>query len=274
MDIVDTHAHIYSPDEKRYPTIEKPFRPPAGKGSLEHLRKESQENGVAACCLIQVSTFYRFDNSYIADSAKANPDWTAGVVTLSPDNPESPLMLARLAEDFGVKGMRSIPAADGRLDHPGVRALWRMALDLGVVINVLTNRDKAEQVDAMLADFPTLPVVLDHCLNLKVGPDLDAILEAVLFLSRRPNLHAKVTFVPTGSATGYPCKDIHQTAMTVINAYGPERCIWGSDFPCELWTPKVSYAEHLRIFQEDLPLSEAAREQVLGGTARRLWFGA
>lgn len=273
MDIVDTHAHIYAPDEERYPTIEKPYRPPGGKGSLEDLKKESQANGVAACCIIQTSTFYRFDNRYIADSAKANPGWTAGVVTLSPDDPESPLMLARLVKDFGVKGMRSIAAADGRLDHPGVRALWRTALDLGIVINVLTNRDKAGQVDALLADFPKLPVVLDHCLNLKVGPELEEILEAVLFLSRRPNLHAKVTFVPTGSATGYPCADMHSTATTVIDAYGPERCVWGSDFPCELWTPKVSYAEHLRIFQEDLGLSEAAREQVLGATARRLWFG-
>jgi predicted TIM-barrel fold metal-dependent hydrolase len=274
MDIVDTHAHIYSPDENRYPPIDDPLRVPGGKGSIEDLRAESRDNGVAACCIIQTSTYYRFDNSYIADSAKAHPDWTAGVVTLSPDHPESPLMLARLVKEYGIKGMRSIPAQDGRLDHPGVRALWRTALDLGVVINVLTNRDKADQVDAMLADFPTLPVVLDHCLNLKVGPERDAILEAVLFLSRRPNLNAKVTFVPTGSATGYPCADMHDTAVKVIDAYGPERCVWGSDFPCELWTPKVSYAEHLKIFQHDLPLSQSAREQVLGGTARRLWFSA
>lgn len=272
MDIVDTHAHIYSPDEERYPTIEKPLRPPGGKGSLEDLRQESRDNGVAACCIIQTSTYYRFDNRYIADSARAEPDWTAGVVTLNPDDPDSPLMLARLAREYGVKGMRSIPAADGRLDHPGVRALWRTALDLGIVINVLTNRDKAGQVDALLGDFPELPVVLDHCLNLKVGPEMEPILEAVLFLSRRPNLHAKVTFVPTGSAGGYPCADMHQAALTVIDAYGPERCVWGSDFPCELWTPKVSYAEHLRIFREDLKLSDEARAQVLGGTARRLWF--
>lgn len=272
MDIVDTHAHIYSPDERRYPVIDKPLRPPGGKGSLEDLRKDAQAAGVAACCLIQVSTFYRFDNRYIADSAKANPDWTAGVVTLSPDNPDSPLLLAGLARDYGIKGMRSIPAADGRLDHPGVRALWRTALDMGLVINVLTTREKTGEIDRLLRDFRALPVVLDHCLNLKVGPELQPILDAVLFLSNRPNLHAKVTCVPTGSATGYPCADMHEPILKVIDAYGPERCVWGSDFPCELWTPKVSYAEHLRIFQKDLPLSAAAREQVLGATARRLWF--
>jgi predicted TIM-barrel fold metal-dependent hydrolase len=109
-------------------------------------------------------------------------------------------------------------------------------------------------------------------MNLKAGPELAPTLGAVRRLSRRKNLHAKLTFIPTGSTTGYPCADMHETCMQVIDAYGPDRCVWGSDFPCELWTPKVSYAEHLRIFREDLPLSTEQREQILGKTARGLWF--
>jgi L-fuconolactonase len=272
MDIVDTHAHIYSPDEAKYPVIEKPLRPPDGKGSLEDLRAATQANGVAAACLIQVSTFYRFDNRYICDSATATPEWTAGVCTLSPDDPHSPGMLIHFKERYGIKGMRSIPAADKRLDHPGVRALWKAASDNGLVINVLVGSDKAPEVDRLLADFPDLRVVLDHCMNLSVGPELESTLDAVRRLSRRKNLHAKLTFIPTGSETGYPCADMHKTCLQVVEAYGPERCIWGSDFPNALWTPKVSYAEHVRIFTEDLDLDAGAREQILGKTARGLWF--
>jgi predicted TIM-barrel fold metal-dependent hydrolase len=273
MPIVDTHAHIYSPDEKRYPPIDKPLRPPKGKGSLEHLRTESSQNGVEKVCLIQTSSFYRFDNRYILDSAKANPAWTAGVVTLDPDDPHSPGLLAQYARDYGIKGMRSIPARNRQLNHSGVRALWKTASDAGLVINVLVTHEKTEELDRMLADFPRLRVVLDHCMNLKTGPDGEDILRDVRRLSKRPNLHAKVTFVPTGSATGYPCADMHELAMNVIETYGPERCVWGSDFPCELWTPKVTYAQHLRIFTTDLPLKQAQRAAVLGETARRLWFG-
>jgi predicted TIM-barrel fold metal-dependent hydrolase len=273
VDIVDTHAHIYSPNEEKYPTIEKPLRPADGKGSLEDLREATRANGVAAACLIQVSTFYRFDNRYICDSAVTAKDWTAGVCTLSPDDPHSPGMLIHFKEKYGVKGMRSIPAADGRLDHPGVRALWKAASDEGLVINVLVGRDKAPDVDRLLADFPDLRVVLDHCMNLKVGPELEPTLEAVRRLARRKNLHAKLTFIPTGSATGYPCADMHETCLLVVEAYGAERCVWGSDFPNALWTPKVSYGEHLRIFADDLDLTDGAREQILGKTARGLWFG-
>ncbi|MFN7933657.1 MAG: amidohydrolase family protein [Bryobacteraceae bacterium] len=272
MLVIDTHAHIYSPDEKKYPPIEKPYRPPAGKGSLEHLRESTKANGVEKACLIQTSTFYRFDNRYICDSAVANKDWTAGVCTLDPDDPHSPGLLKHFAEKYGLRGMRSIPAKDGRLDHPGVRALWKSATDNGLVINVLVSRDKLAELEKMLAAFPRLRVVLDHCLNLKAGAQMETILADVLRLARFKNLHAKLTFIPTGSATGYPCADLHAPCMKIVEAYGPERCIWGSDFPCELWTPRVSYAEHLRIFQKDLPLKDAARAQILGETARRLWF--
>ncbi len=273
MDIVDTHAHIYAPDERRYPPIAKPLRPPGGKGSLEDLRAEIEAVRVSAACIIQTSSFYRFDNRYILDSAKGTPEWTAGVCTLDPDDPRSPDLLARYVRDYGIKGVRSNPAADGRIDHPGVRALWKAAADAGVVINLHIQRELAEQGEKLLAKFRSTPVVLDHTLYPKAGPRMEDILEAVRRLSRFENLHAKLSFVATGSEKGYPCEDMHSACQQVIYWFGPERCVWGSDFPCELWTPRVSYGEALRIFREDLPLSTEARDMILGGTARRLWFG-
>jgi predicted TIM-barrel fold metal-dependent hydrolase len=272
MLIIDTHAHIYSPDEKRYPPIDKPLRPPGGKGSLEDLQRESRANGVKAVCAIQTSTFYRFDNRYICDSARTHKDWIAGVCTLDPDDPHSPGLLQQFVRDYRIRGMRSIPAKNGQLNHSGVRALWKTGLEQGIVINLLIDRAKAPEADLLLKEFSGLRVVLDHCLNLKAGPDFQAILADVLRLSRHKNLHAKLTFLPTGSDSGYPCADMHAACLRIIDAFGPERCVWGSDFPCELWTPKVSYAEHLKIFAEALPLKDSARAQILGETARRLWF--
>ena len=272
MVIVDTHAHIYSPDEQKYPPIDQPLRPPRGKASLEDLQRVARENGARGVCAIQTSTFYRFDNRYICDSSKANPDWIAGVCTLDPDDPHSPGLLRQYVREYGLRGMRSIPARDGRLVHPGVEALWETGLELGIVINLLCGRNSADQAEVMLGKFPELRVVLDHCLNLKAGPELETTLGIVVRLSRFKKLHAKLTFIPTGSVGGYPCEDMHNACMRVVDAFGPERCVWGSDFPNHLWTPKVSYAEHLRIFVRDLPLSDSTRAEILGGTANRLWF--
>ncbi|MCI0537967.1 MAG: amidohydrolase [Verrucomicrobiales bacterium] len=272
MLVIDTHAHIYADDEKRYPPIDQPLRPPGMHGTLGDLRTTSASHGVRAACLIQTSTFYRFDNRYVCDSAKVSSDWAAGICTLDPDDPHSPDLLAQYKRDFGIKGMRSIPGSSARIDAQGVRNLWKKAADEGLVINALIHRDNAENLSRMLADFNRLQVVLDHCMYPEVGAQYDAVLDDVLRLARFKNLHAKLTFVPMGSKQKYPCADLHEAVRKIVEAFGAERCVWGSDFPCELWTPGITYAQHLQIFLSELSLRDQARQQILGLTARRLWF--
>ncbi len=272
MLIIDCHAHIYGEDEKRYPTIEEPYRPPKGKGTIAHLRREMREAGVRYVTAIQTSTFYRWDNRFTADSARDNKEFMVGVVTLNPDDPKSPEQLEQYVRKYNVRGMRSIPAESGKLDDPGVDKLWATAERLGIVINALVNRDKRNEVETLVGRHPKLSVVIDHCLNLKAGPTLDATLEDMLALAKLPTVHAKLTFIPTGSAEPFPCRDMHDACREIIGAFGADRCVWGSDFPCELWCPKITYAQHLQIFTESLGLDQAAQAAILGKTAHRLWF--
>ena len=133
-------------------------------------------------------------------------------------------------------------------------------------------RELVDQAKTLLNEFSSLPVVLDHCLNLEAGPNLELWFAEVVRLSEHQNLNGKVSFVATGTKVGYPCDDMLEISLKVIEAFGPERCVWGSDFPCELWAPKINYSDHLRIFTHDLPLKDAARAQILGLTAQKLWF--
>lgn len=272
MLIIDCHAHLYSTDEARYPPIDNPYRPPAGKGVLAHLRDEMQASGVQFVTAIQTSTFYRWDNRFTADSSRDNRRFMVGVVTLDPDDPDSPNRLREYVDGFNVRGMRSIPAASGRLDDPGVERLWAAAERLGIVINVLVNRDKRPEIESLVQRHPNLDVLIDHCLNIKAGSELEPTLEALRALASFPRVHAKLTFIPTGSAEPYPCRDMHDACHAIIEAFGSDRCVWGSNFPCELWCPKVTYAQHLRIFTQELGLDPTTRRNVLGRTAHRLWF--
>jgi predicted TIM-barrel fold metal-dependent hydrolase len=275
MLVIDTHAHLYSPDETRYPPRPNPARPPQGTGTIEHLRREMKSSGVDGICAVQVGGFYRFDNRFICDVSKAHPDWIAGICTLDPNDPHSPGLLAQFARDYGVRGMRSVAAAGRQLDHPGVRALWKTALENGLVINLLIGHELADQASRLLADFPELPVALDHALGLRAGGPLKETFAALRTLAQHKNCHAKISFIangPQGCAGGYPCQSFHSVVMDVIDLFGPERCAWGAHFPLEKFSPALTYAQHLRIFREVLPLSSEARAAVLGGTAHRLYF--
>jgi predicted TIM-barrel fold metal-dependent hydrolase len=94
----------------------------------------------------------------------------------------------------------------------------------------------------------------------------------MLRLAKFTNAHAKLTFLGMGSAEGYPFRDLHEPCRKIIAVYTPDRCVWGSDFPCELWTPKTTYSQNLRVFTDELGLEMAAKEAILGKTARRLYF--
>ena len=274
MLIIDCHAHITSSDEERYPPKNDPFRVPGGKGSLDDLRKVSLENGVSAVRAVHTVSFYGYDNRYLCDATKLNPDWVSGVCTLEPDDPHSPGLLEQFVREYGVKTLRSTPGnSRTTFDHDGVRKLWKTAADSGATVDIfLMNLGWVESAEKLLNEFPDLTIGFDHCMDLKPGPLYDKTLSEVLRLSKYKNLYAKVDFISTGTEIGYPGSDLHEAVLKIIDAYGPERCVWGSNFPNALWTPKLTYSEHLRIFTEALPLSDEAKAQVLGETARRLWF--
>ena len=271
---IDVHAHIYSPDERRFKPKSNPLRVPGNKGSVEDLRAIMRENGVHAVRAIQTVSFYGYDNAYLCESAKKHKGWLAGVCTLDPDDPHSPGLLQHYVRNYGIRSLRSVPSpARNTFDEAGVRKLWKVVADEGISVDIFLMR--AEHVPSatkLLQEFSGLTVGFCHCMDLKPGPLLEPSLKAVCDMARFKNLYAKVDFIGTGTLMNYPCSDLHKPALQVIDAYGPERCVWGSCFPNELWTPKISYAEHLRIFREALPLSEQARRWILGETARKIWF--
>src|SRR5262245_46736515 len=264
--IVDAHAHIYSPDEATYPPVAKPYRPPAGTGTPDHLKREAQAAGVDRVMMVQTSSFYGWDNRLIRDVAAAARDWAVGVCTLEPDHPHSPEVLYSLVQRSNVRALRTECAGPRRVvyDHQGNRRLYAAARELGVVINAMLSAESADQLARMLADFPRLPVVLDHCLGLSAGPSYNATMRAVIDLAQFANVYAKVDFLPTGSTEVYPFRDMHDVLHRIVDAYGPDRCVWGSSFPTELWCPKVTYASHLRLFQEELGFSTGEQAALLG----------
>jgi L-fuconolactonase len=272
--IIDCHAHIYSSDENRYQPKNHPLRVPSGRASIDDLRQVSLANGVSAVRAVQTVSFYGYDNRYLCDATKANPDWVSGVCTLDPDDPHSPGLMEQYVRDFGVKTLRSVPGDNQKtFDHPGVRKIWQTCAEVGATVDIFLMRlEWVESAEKLLKVFPQLVVGFDHCMDLKPGPQYEKKLDAVLRLSKYESLYPKVDFISTGTAKGYPGDDLHEAAMKIIDAYGPERCVWGSNFPNALWTPKMTYAEHLKIFTDDLPLKRESRAHVLGQTARRLWF--
>ncbi|MFT5089905.1 MAG: L-fuconolactonase [Candidatus Latescibacterota bacterium] len=270
---IDAHAHIYHGDEERYVMKEEPFRPALAMGTIQHLRREMAANAVDKVVLVQTGSAYRWDNALLADTARGNADWAVGVCTLDPEGEDSVAELQRLVADSNVKGLRMEVSPAG-FRHSAAERLWDKARELSVVVCAHLHKEHLGGLGELLSLFPTVRVVLDHCAYPRVEEGVeDKTLRAVVDLARFTNLHAKLSFGVTASQGVYPFADTHAQLRCIVDAYGAERCMWGSGFPCEHWLKKASYGEHLAIFERELGLSAGEKEWVLGGTAARVWFG-
>jgi predicted TIM-barrel fold metal-dependent hydrolase len=277
--IVDAHPHIYASDTERYPTIDDPWEP-GEPAEVADLKARMDAAGVERAVFIQTSTYYGWDNRYVMDSAREHAAWATGVVTLSPDDPSHLDVLSDAVENHGVRGLRGSTDRDGVIGSANVRRLWSHARDLGIVVNcmVLDDLDRVPEIEQIAGELDDLPVVIDHCFmlnasNLAQRFTLEAKLAALERLASRANIRAKLTPGTHGSGRVYPHEDMHDPLKRVIDYFGPDRCVWGSNFPNALWSKGTSYTQNLTLFTEELGLSESDQEAILGGTAMRLWFG-
>jgi predicted TIM-barrel fold metal-dependent hydrolase len=273
MNIIDAHPHIYSGDRQKYPTIDDPWNP-GEPATAEDLKSKMDESGVAKAVFIQTSTFYGHDNRYVMDSTRKHSAWATGVVTLSPDDPQHLEVLEDAVNNYSVRGLRGTSDQNGRIDSTNVKRIWSKARDLGIVVNcmVLDDLDRVSEIETLANQLDDLNIVIDHCFMLNNVRKTEKSLEALERLASKPNIHAKLTSGTHGSSRVYPHEDMHAPLKRVIEAFTPQRCVWGSNFPNVLWSKGTTYAQNLSLFTEEIGLSQSDKEAILGKTTERLWF--
>ena len=271
--IIDTHTHIFSADQERYPLADPQatYRPQT-EGSAELLKRQMDEAGVDRALTITPG-FYGWDNRYSLDALVGNGEWLAVGVLVEPTAADGPRTLEEMV-GRGACGLRIQRHLffQGMLDDPAVTPLWAKAAELGLTVDVNATHAEYGAVEKRLREFPEIRFVLDHCGY--VSPSLapaENTVEPVVALARYPNAYAKLTFLPLASRQGFPFADVHWMARQVVDAFGPERCLFGSNFPTLQYSQKTSYAQTVELFAEAIDLSAEEQAWILGGTAAGLW---
>jgi L-fuconolactonase len=136
---------------------------------------------------------------------------------------------------------------------PGLAELERRGLTLDV---------SSGFTPAIVERFPLLHVTIDH-----VGTPR-AILPPSL--ARYPNLFAKISGLITQAPTGWKAAAFQPAVRAALEAFGPERLMYGSDWPSYL--PEGTWKAALAAFTQAIgPQTMETREHLLGGTAHRFY---
>ena len=145
MKIIDVHCHVVSPDREAYP-----LAPLGGKQSdwsserpttPQQLLAAMDAAGVAKAAVVQASTAYGHDSSYLADSIRQFPERFTGVFSLDPLDESALTQMDRWIGQ-GMTGMRvfttgsTMPGQQTWLDDERAFPVWEKAGKLKLPISV------------------------------------------------------------------------------------------------------------------------------------------
>ena len=230
--------------------------------------------GVDGAILISPFSLYRYDASYILDTYAKHPG-KFGLVR--PFDPQSETIADDVAEwtaTPGVVGARvMLSAQDYEADHPGLNSIFAACARVGVPVNVMAA-GKLPLLRELARRNPDTQVIIDH-----VGlaqpfvppapPEPFADLPDVLSAAELDNVVIKISGACTLSHEPFPYPDIWEPLSRIFDAYGLDRCLWGTD-----WTRAarlLTYEQGVEAFRVAGQLSDADRATLMGGTLAKIY---
>ncbi|MGH9673200.1 MAG: amidohydrolase family protein [Bryobacteraceae bacterium] len=266
--ILDPHVHVWALDP-RFPWAKETTSPPDSDATPEMLLDLMKKHGVAKTVLIQYIG-YRWDNSYTLDALKRYPQFFQAVARVNPEDPANADHLSRLVEQ-GFRGVRLSPAASAQGDWirgPLMEPLWKRCEQLEVSMSILTSPARLPDVALLIEKHPELTVVIDHMADCPL--DRPEELAKLIALARYPKVFVKISHTWGLSRQPYPWLDAQQQVKRLHEVFGPQRLMWGTDWPVCL--RHTTYERTLAAVRDEMKfLNDDDKSWILSKTVQRVW---
>jgi predicted TIM-barrel fold metal-dependent hydrolase len=262
---VDAHAHIFV---RGLPLAAARRHAPDYDATLDSYVAHLAAHGLSHGVLVQPS-FLGTDNRYLADISRRYPQRFRAVAVVDPQ--ASAAELETLAQS-GVVGTRlnliGLPLPD-LTEGPWPRFLARVNA-LGWHVEVHRHAaDLPVLLDALLAQRCT--VVVDHFG--RVAPGIGASDPGFRYLLSKAhtgNVWVKLSAAYRNASGSDGASDAVPLAAALLHAFGPERLVWGSDWPNTQHRHLIDYASAAAALARWVP-DEATRHTILTTSARTLF---
>ena len=271
--IIDSHQHFINPGKIDYcwMTPDMPLAKDFMPGDLEPVLKA---NGVAKTVLVEAADSEE-ENVFMMDLAREN-DFIAGVVIwLDMESPQFEAELKRYLENPKFVGIRpmieSIPD-DAWMLKPSVKKAFGKLEAHGVCFDFLTHPRHMPYAIEILNEFPNLRTVINHISKPKIKDGLfQPWAELMAEIASHSNVFCKLSgMITEADHDGWKPEDLTPYIEHVLKLFGPERCMFGSDWPVCLLAG--SYESVLSALRRNLGgLGDADLERIFGGTAKEFY---
>ncbi|GLZ32819.1 amidohydrolase [Lentzea sp. NBRC 105346] len=274
--IIDAHHHLWDLSVRDQDWITDP---PMGviKRSFSAEDYAEDASGVSASVLVQTICVPEETPEFLA-IAEQSPVISAVVGWTDLTSPSIDDALAALRDGHGGSWLRGIRhQVQGEPDPEWLcrKEVWRGLAAVGsagLVYELLTLPHQLPAARKTVAALPQVSFVLDHCSKPPVASgDVDEWAELVRSLAEHENVTCKLSgLVTEADWKSWTIDDLRPYFEVVLDAFGPSRLMFGSDWPVCLLA--ASYGDVVYAAQElTSELSADERSEIFSGTAQRVY---
>jgi L-fuconolactonase len=284
--VLDTHTHAWGPPSAAHPWVNGALAEAVGDFdthtvyTADRLLADMDREGIDEAVVVGYPLPEWTDNHYVR-SVVAEHDRLYGVVMVDPFAEDAADHLRECMAVDGVVGVRLgaacpydrmwetfDPSATWLGDAVAETAFWEAAVETSAAVQILAHHRQLDQALALVAAYPELTYLFDHFAH--AGPETptdDGTFARFADLAEYDGVAVKVSEAPHASDSGFPYADVHDHVRWLLDRFGRERVIWGSDYPNV--SDVATYGESLRWLRHVEGLSEADRTWLTGRSFRR-----
>lgn len=273
--IIDAHQHFWKLGMFEAAWLEAPAHKPIHRDFLPaDLKPLLDAAGVDRTVFVQ--TQHNVDETRWALGLAGEHDWISGVVgwvDLAGERCEEQLVALKDHRKF--VGVRHVTQDEPDVDfivRPDVVRGLKVLERHGVPFDLLFYVEHLHHAPALARQLPDLKMVIDHISKPHIRDrrvdDWEASFRAA---ARLPNVSCKLSgMITEADWSGWTPADLQPYVAIALDAFGPERLMFGSDWPvCEL---AGDYQQVCEALVECLgPISEDERARIFAGTAREFY---
>lgn len=288
---IDSHLHVWAnrDEAKAYPFAEgQPLPPEALKdvGSTSALLARMDAANVAGALIVQPIN-YKFDHTYVLNAIQQHPDRFKGMLLHNPTLPAQEAVTT--LEDLTLKGFVGVrfspylwpKTEDGgwtAMSTPGGSglAVYQRCAELNMPVGVMCFQGLQLHYDdivQLLTSSPKTTMILDHFgFTRFTGEDDNTAFEQLLSLARFPQVVVKISALFRLNDTS-PYERVRKERFEpLLDAFGPQRLMFGTDFPYVLEQEPEMYEGMVSLVSSWMDDADT-RGAVMGGTAEAI-FGS
>ena len=275
--IIDTHLHLVYRDRLSYPWLADV--PALDRDArYERYAEEARRCGVTGALHMEVDVAepdIEAETRNVHDLKLEGASLLRGAISACrPENPDFPAFLERALDDPFVRGFRRIlhVVPDDVSERPLFRENLRRLSGAGRPFDLCARPDQLDRAIALVDACPDVPFVLDHCGAQSVTAQTAPLWRArIADIARRANVTVKVSgVVAYVDPKAWVLDDIRPYVETVIERFGWDRVVWGSDWPVSTLTASLSiWLAATHALTQGASAEE--REKLFAANARRLW---